>query len=267
MSNLSYFQRERNIHVDDHALRVHLEPLRRKNDWAELVCDWYEDPGPKDYQSAELDVRIKRHADGLPRFSFSVFDGCGMYWTRPGGRQLLQLLNELGRFMERRPGRTGGRADFVDEAGTAYAFVVDYAQGTVSVDPPPDAQSVPAMKAPSKRARVSEPRRPRLARPGNVTVLMIPESTHFILEERMKGAHYRVFTGRLGRPSSVKQSEMQGLAQIRARAVMLKEKGYKAVKGVRMTLQVWEMVQTFRGTEPGTSAPRRGTSAARRRRP
>ncbi|AKQ63703.1 hypothetical protein A176_000615 [Myxococcus hansupus] len=269
MSNLSYFQRERNIHLDDHALRAHLEPFRRKNDWAELVCDWYEDPGPKDYQSAELDVPLKRHADGLPRFTFSVFDGCGMqgYWARPGGKQLRQLLNELGRFVVKRPGRTQGRADFIDEAGTAYAFVVDYEQGTITVDPPPDVPPVPTMKVPAKRAPVSAPRRPPLEYPKNVTVFMVPKSTQFILQERTKGTHYRVYEGRLGRPSSVKQSELHGLAQLRARTPMMNEKGYRIVKSVRMALQVWDMVQKLREAKPSAPSPSpRGKAPASRRR-
>ncbi len=268
MSNTSYFQRERNIHLDDHALRAHLEPFRRKNDWAELVCDWYEDPGPKDYQSAKLKVPLKRHADGLPRFTFSVFDGCRMegYWTRPGGRQLLQLLNELGRFVVKRSGRPHGRAAFIDEAGTAYAFVVDYEQGTITVAPPPDVLPVPAMKAPAKRAPVRATRRPRLEIPNNVTVFMVPKSTQFILQERTKGTtHYRVYEGRLGRPSSIKQSELHGLAQLRARTPMMNENGYRIVKSVRMALTVWDMVQKLRGAKTSAPSPRGKATASRRR--
>lgn len=136
MSNYSWFKSESDIHLDDHGLFERLKTLRTKNDWAGLVCDWYEDPKKKDYQSAKLKLPKAKNRDGLPCFTFSVFDGCLIhgYWQTSGVRQLLELLAEMEPFLGPAPknGRLG-RADFVEDGGESFSFIVDYARKTVRI--------------------------------------------------------------------------------------------------------------------------------------
>ncbi|MGC4114763.1 MAG: hypothetical protein QM765_09165 [Myxococcales bacterium] len=134
MSNYSWFKTESEVHIDDRRLYEHLQGLRKKNDWAALVCDWYENPRKKDHQSRKLKVPSARSRGGLPRFTFSVFDGCVIhgYWETAGVRQLLALLAEIEPFLgpAAKSGRMG-RADFVEDGGESFSFVIDYRRKTI----------------------------------------------------------------------------------------------------------------------------------------
>lgn len=135
MSNLSWFVSESDVVVDDRAFYERLCQLRKKNDWAALVCDWYEDPRKKDYQARSLKVPKAKNADGFPRFTFSVLDGCQVhgYWDTRGGKQLQQVLSLMGAFLGKPPKKAArGLAEFKEDGGDVFALVVDYQRATVA---------------------------------------------------------------------------------------------------------------------------------------
>ncbi len=131
MATYSWFKSEKDIAMRDRELYRYLAPLRKKNDWAALVCDYYDDPRPKPHNRKGLKLP-KPEKGKLPPFTFAVFDGCRIhgYWDTREVGQLKSILRALGAFA-RAPRRSVrvGYAFFDAEGMRPFGFMVNYWDG------------------------------------------------------------------------------------------------------------------------------------------
>jgi hypothetical protein len=137
MASLSYFVRERNIRVDDHALRRALAPLTESNEYAAHIVAFYDDPKrTKRRWRKGIPVEIALHADGLPKLTFAVFDSCVLrhYLDEERRRLLGPVLRAIGEHAKAPGTRLAGRADFcVEGGGEEFWFLLDYEKRAVFI--------------------------------------------------------------------------------------------------------------------------------------
>lgn len=135
MPSRSNFVNEKSISVDDHGLRKALGPLAKKNHWAALVVDFYDDAKAAQRSPRKaLKGNVKRHPDGLPKLTFAVFDGCVIrhYLDETKKHELGAVLLAIGVHAKAPRAGVNGVANFcLDGGGDDFWFLLDYEKKAV----------------------------------------------------------------------------------------------------------------------------------------
>jgi hypothetical protein len=283
MTTMSWFEGEADIGFRDRALYDYLSRVRRKNDWAELICAFYESPRKKRPRAARSKVRVETNADGFPKLTLAVFDGCKIhgYWDTPDVGALGQVLRAMGSFLARpRKNVALGRADFSTDGGEGFVFFVDYDRGRIyavytqpvmrdfSTAPLPGPLPAETIAARRGAAQAGDRAKYLAQLRARVTLHVNRKTRRFFLYEdtselRRYRLRHNLFRGVLDDAGSVTHEVLADATALRARADDLRESGCKKVTDLDLIERTYILVAG--ASTPGKGKPEKSAPNASRR--